>query len=492
MVQRIEPQGGSSLEHYQGIAHLNGVVRGLRHEAEGLAPALGGRRVWMVNSTARGGGVAELMGPLVLMLRELGVEANWLVMEASSEAFFRLTKRLHNLIHGQGDPELGRAERELYDRVSRETADEIQPHLRPGDVLVVHDPQPMGAGALLRERLDIAAIWRCHIGLGLDTPQTRAGWSFLDASAPPYDRAIFTAPEYIPGCFAGRAITIPPGIDPLSHKNRVLPIHKLVGILVDGALQQPFGPVLAPPFGQVAQRLRPDGAWTPAVEGEDFGLLFRPIVTQVSRWDRLKGFLPLMEGFAALKAAAVRDPPQDERSRRALAFARLVMAGPEADSVADDPEAREVLDEICAAYLALPPAVQADIVILSLPMGSPKENALMVNALQRCSDVVAQNSLQEGFGLTATEAMWKRVAVMGTHAAGLRQQIRDGIDGCLIADPEDREEIARTLRGLLCDPDRREEFARNGEQRVHEEFLVFTEVRRWLETLADVGRTRWP
>lgn len=491
MAQLVEPKHGLALERYQGIAHLNGAVRDLRQEAGRLAPTLSGRRVWMLSSTARGGGVAELMPPLLVLLRELGVETHWLVMETSEPAFFPLTKRLHNLIHGQGDPNLGPAEHELYDRVSRDTADQIQPYLRPGDILVVHDPQPMGAGAILRQRLDIAAVWRCHIGLGLDTPQTRAGWAFLDACAPAYDRAVFTAPEYIPGCFAGRATTIPPGLDPLSHKNRILPIHKLVGILVDAALLQPLGPVLAPPFAQGVARLRPDGAWQPAATREDLGLLFRPIITQVSRWDRLKGFLPLMQGFAALKAAAGRDPPQEDRLQRTLAFSRLVLAGPETGSVVDDPEANDVLGEICAAYGRLPRELQADIAILTLPMSSEKENALIVNALQRCSDVVAQNSLQEGFGLTATEAMWKRVAVMGTHAAGLRQQIRDGLDGCLVADPEDPDEIAGTLRALLCDPGRREALARSGEQRVHSEFLVFTEVRRWLEMLADVAQLRW-
>jgi trehalose synthase len=129
---------------------------------------------------------------------------------------------------------------------------------------------------------------------------------------------------------------------------------------------------------------------------------------------------------------------------------------------------------------------------VALPMSSQKHNALLVNALQRCSDVVAQNSLQEGFGLTATEAMWKRVAVMGTRAAGLRQQIRHGLDGCLVENPEDPDEIARTLRDLLCDQRRREALAGSGQQRVHDQFLVFTHVRRWLEVLADVVRARWP
>src|SRR5690606_20767374 len=104
-----------------------------------------------------------------------------------------------------------------------------------------------------------------------------------------------------PHCFVGRGAIIHPAVDPLSHKNRSLPIHKLVGVLVNGGLVRPYGPVLTPPFPDLATRFRPDGSWAPASEPEDFGLLFRPIITQVSRWDRLKGFLPLLEGFVRLK-----------------------------------------------------------------------------------------------------------------------------------------------------------------------------------------------
>jgi trehalose synthase len=490
MAQLVEPRRHISLDDYEAVAHLNGAVRDLRREAHRLLPALQGRRVWMVNSTRRGGGVAELMPPLLSLMRELGVDANWLVMETDAAEFFQLTKRLHNLIHGQGDPHLGPADRELYDQVSGDTANAIAGRIAPGDVLVVHDPQPMGAGAILRQTHDVAAIWRCHIGLDRDTPQTRAAWAFLGACASAYDAAVFTAPEYIPGCLAGRATIIHPGLDPLSHKNRDLPIHKLVGILVDGALVPPHGPVLTPPFPEPARRLQDDGGWAPVAGGKDLGLLFRPIVAQVSRWDRLKGFLPLMQGFAALK----RKPRDglDERERRTLELARLVLAGPDPAAIADDPEGRAVLAELCGEYRRFPAELREAIAIVSLPMSSRKHNALLVNALQRCSDIVAQNSLQEGFGLTATEAMWKQVAVMGTRAAGLRQQIRHGLDGCLVDDPEDPDEIAETLVNLLCDQRRRDALARSGQQRVHDQFLVFTQVRRWLEVLADVVRARWP
>ncbi|PRH89154.1 glycosyl transferase family 1 [Labrys okinawensis] len=492
MAHLVEPRHHVSLGDYEGIASLSTAVREMRQEAESLLPSLKGRRVWMVNSTSRGGGVAEVLPPLLALLRELGVEANWLVMDSENPAFFQLTKRLHNLIHGEGDPDLGNEERRLYEEVSRQTCEAILHHAAPGDVLVIHDPQPLGAGALASRKSDIATIWRCHIGLDRETPKTRAAWAFLEDFTKAYDHAVFTAPEYIPGCLAGRASIIHPAIDPLSHKNRDLSVHKLVGILANGALIRPPGPVLTPPFSDQAQRLQRDGSWAPATEPEDIGLLHRPIVTQVSRWDRLKGFRPLMEGFVALKRGQANRENLEERHRRSLQLSRLVLAGPHPASIQDDPEGKAVLTELARAYVGLEPELQADVAIVVLPMRSKKHNALLVNALQRCSDIVAQNSVQESFGLTATEAMWKRAAVLGSHAAGLRQQIRPGLDGCLLADPEDHRQITAGLDDLLRDPWKREMLGRSAQQRVHDNFLIFTQLRRWLVLMTDTVKTRWP
>jgi len=492
MVHLVEPRHPVSLAEYESVVPLSATVRNLRQEAESRLPGLKGHRVFMVNSTSHGGGVAELLPPLLGLMRELGVDANWLVMETHDPAFFRLTKRLHNLIHGMGDPNLGRAEHDLYERVSAENAKKIEKFLSPGDVLVVHDPQPMGAGAQLRERLDIAAIWRCHIGLDRETPETRAAWGFLDGYAEAYDHAVFTAPEYIPTCLAGRASIIHPAIDPLSYKNRNLPVHELVGTLANAALIKPWGPVMTPPFAEPAERLQPDGSWAPATEPEDFGLLFRPIVTQVSRWDRLKGFVPLMAGFVALKQGLEARTDLGEQHRQMLQLVRLVLAGPDPASIDDDPEGKEVLAELCAAYGALPPQIQSDIAIVSLPMASTMNNALIVNALQRCSDVVVQNSLEEGFGLTVTEPMWKRAALMGSCAVGIRQQIRPGLDGLLVKNPEDASEIAETLDTLLRDRSKRDALGRSAQQRVYDQFLVFTQVQHWLELLTNTISARWP
>lgn len=133
--------------------------------------------------------------------------------------------------------------------------------------------------------------------------------------------------------------------------------------------------------------------------------------------------------------------------------------------------------------MELPAAVQRDVAVLALPLASRKENALMVNVLQSCSSIVAQNSIEEGFGLTATEAMYKGVAVLGTHACGLRQQIRHQIDGHLVQDARDPDEIAAALDAMLADPKLRDLYGRNAQRRVHEEFLIFAQLRRWLSVL---------
>lgn len=479
----IEPQ--ISLRDYSAVAPLAAAVQELRVEAERLVPRLGGRTVWMINSTAQGGGVAEMLPTQIALLRELGVDTRWAVIETEDPRFFTFTKRLHNLIHGEGEPQISEEDREVYERVSRESADSLSKLVGERDILVVHDPQPLGAAALLKEERGLPMIWRCHIGLDEHLPQTRAAWRFLEPYAETCDRAVFSASEYIPGYLTGRATIIHPALDPLSHKNRALSINKLVGILRSAGLVASGAPMLAPPFPELATRLQPDGSWGAAGEPEDIGLLFRPIVLQVSRWDRLKGFAPLMRGFVRLKQELPERAGLDERHRRALQHARLVLAGPDPASVQDDPEAGEVLDEIRELYLSLDPALQRDIAIVSLPMGSRKFNALMVNALQRCSAVVAQNSIREGFGLTATEAMWKSHAVLGTSAVGLRQQIRDGLDGRIVEDPADPDAVARVLDEMLADEWERDRWGQSAQHRVHHEFLIFTQLRKWLGALVE-------
>jgi len=484
MLEIIQPSTSSipSLATYANDPRFASLVTELRSEAEQALPRVRGT-VWMVNSTATGGGVAEMLPGLVTLLRELGFKVNWAVIGSERPEFFQLTKRIHNLLHGQVEAgiNLTSDDARLLEQVGQANADELAPHLGPEDLLVVHDPQPLGLGKALARRPGLPTIWRCHVGLDERNAATRAVWRFLEPLLATYTTAAFSAPEYIPSFLAGRASVLHPGIDPFSHKNRHLTVSKLVGILVNAGVQAAHEPVVTPGFPVPVKRLMPDGSL--AAPGE-MGLLFRPIVLQVSRWDRLKGWRPLLDGFLRLKAQARAGQQVAElspRNRNRLDLARLVLAGPDPASVADDPEGMAVFRELREVFLALPPVDQADVALLVLPMDSRKRNALIVNALQRCASVVVQNSLREGFGLTVTEAMWKQHAVLGTQAVGIRTQLRDQIDGLLTQDPNDADEIAGHLRALLTSPKARYDMGSRAHRRVHERFLIFSQLSHYLE-----------
>ncbi len=477
-----------SFADYEAIAHLAPSVDALRARGKPVVSRLAGRTVWMVNSTAQGGGVAEMLPTMVTLLNELGIDTRWFVINTDREPFFHLTKGIHNLIHGAGDPTmLADGAREIFDMVNAENADTLAGHMKDGDVLVVHDPQPMGLAGALRDRVRLSTIWRCHIGLDESNRSTEAAWEFLRPFADDYQHSVFSADEYIPDYFRDRARLIYPALDPLSQKNRSLHLHSVVGILANSALAVPPGPVVQPPYPHIAQRLQADGLWAPAVLPADIGLLIRPIVTQISRWDRLKGWLALMEGFVRLKERYFRGREKRPAiERRRLGQARLVMAGPDPASIQDDPEGLEVIEELRSAYVALDDEMKHDIAMIALPMHDPDANALMVNALQRASTVVVQNSLREGFGLTVTEAMLKRIPVLSnSRAVGPRQQITHACDGWLIEDPEDPEQIAEGLDFLLNDRVERAALARTAERRAHQQFLIFAQLGDWLELLED-------
>ena len=483
---QLVPIGVShGLEDYEANVHLAAATAELRTETAAIVSRLSGRTVWLVSSTATGGGVAEMLPPIVKLLRDLGINTQWIVIGSTEPGFFELTKRIHNLIHGTGDPRLGTPERELFERVNRENAMALGELVSAGDILIVHDPQPVPLAGMLRGVVPLLTVWRCHIGLDIENSATRAAWDFLGPYLDAYDQAVFSAPEYIPERLAGRATVIQPGIDPLSQKNRELGLRETVEVLCNGGLIPAPSPVVHEPYAAQAQRVLSDGRHAAMKDGESLGLLTRPIVTQVSRWDRLKGFLPLMRAFAILKQSAESaDSQGDALHRRRLKLARLVLAGPDPAGVADDPEAINVIEELRGSYAEMPPAVQRDIALVMLPMQSTEQNALMVNALQRASTIVVQNSLREGFGLTIAEAMWKRVPVLtNSHACGPRQQVRDGLDGRLVRDPEDEGELQRVLNEMLADTQGRQRWGRTAQRHVYDRFLVTAQLRSWARLL---------
>jgi trehalose synthase len=486
MIEKIEINNMLTLDEFANFPHLTSSVLELQAEAATIVHKLRGKTVWMVNSTARGGGVAEMLPMLIHMIRELGVNINWLVLNSDNTKFFQVTKRIHNMIHGSGFPGFTHEERKIYESVNKENVDELMQFVKEGDVVVVHDPQPMALGKFLRDKIDVKTIWRCHIGLDVSNENTRSAWEFLKPYADSYDLGVFTAPEYIPPYMTGKAKIITPAIDPLSDKNKDLSPHKLIGILCNSGIIPERHPVVTNGFENRVMRLQADGRYAPATIPDEIGILYRPTIFQVSRWDHLKGFKPLLDAFVHLKCSVRNNMKNISNAhRRRMELARLVLAGPDPSSIQDDPEGQEVLLELSAAFRSIKPDIQRDIVLLTLPMQSRKENALMVNALHRCSSIVVQNSLQEGFGLTCTEAMWKAIPVLVSNACGLRQQVRDKIDGRMVYSANDKKEIANLINYMLSEPSKREQWGLSAKKRVLHEFLIFTQIKRWLRNLSE-------
>jgi trehalose synthase len=489
MISLIKSTDSAALVDYSAHSHLASAVRDLREEAANIRRCVNGRSILMVNSTSQGGGVAEMLPKLVGILQELGIVTRWAVMGSKDPAFFRLTKRLHNMIHGDADGSLmlSADDRRILESTAEANLEELRTILLPRDLLVIHDPQPLALGALLKKQLNLSAIWRCHIGLDEKNPCTQAAWEFLRPYAQAFDHSIFSAEEYVPDYLKDRFSIVYPAIDPLSHKNRYFRAERLTSILCNAGLAKAAEPTITNPFPEQPQRLQPDGTFGPAHLPDEIGFLYRPTVTQISRWDRLKGFQPLLEGFVRLKKGLNgRTNHRNERHRRREEILRLILVGPDPLSIQDDPEGCEVLKDLCASCNRLEPAIRKDVVLLTLPMNSRMNNALMVNSLQTASSIVVQNSIREGFGLTLTEAMWKGTPVVGSSAFGLRQQIQDRVHGRVVCDPEDAEEISQVLGEMLGADEELNRWSRNAQARVHQEFLIFNQVKAWLRILKTV------
>jgi trehalose synthase len=484
MIKIIEVKESILLKDYELYAALFMPIRELYMEAGALIPNMGRRKIWMINSTSIGGGVAEMMPRTISFFRQLGIEADWIVASTNKKEFFSLTKKIHNLVHGHGNPSFTSEEKKIYEEVNKKNAEELSMLVKPHDIVVIHDPQPMGMAKHLAEK-NVSLVWRCHIGNDDHLPQTEAAWEFLKPYAEIFKLSVFSATEYIPGYLSGKAVVIYPSIDPLDHKNRELSFHKIIGILSNAGLIANYNP-LTPAFSEGAKRLQPDGSFQSPLFPSDPGIIFRSAIVQISRWDRLKGFAPLLNGFRELKKNISKYGGDTPRNLRRIKLSNLILAGPDPDFVEDDPEGREVLNGISEIYMKLDAEIQRHVVVLILPMSSRKYNGLIVNALQRIATIVVQNSIKEGFGLTVTEALWKSKTVLGTNACGIRQQIRDGIDGKLIKNPEDPAEIAAMLAFILNSPKERDVWSHSGQKKVIENFLIFTQIRKWIKLFADL------
>jgi trehalose synthase len=426
---------------------------------------LGERRVWNVNSTARGGGVAELLRPLVGYARGAGVDARWVVIGGDAP-FFAVTKRIHNRLHGaQGDGRaLDDAARRAYEAPLAAAAEELAGLVRPGDVVILHDPQTAGMAARV-QAAGATVVWRCHIGLDVPNAVARSAWSFLHPYVVAADAYVFSRRAFAwDGLDAGRIHLIAPSIDAFAPKNQQLDADTVAAVLRAAG-------IVAGGDRSAATYRRQDG--TPArverraatIEDAPLGP-DDPVVLQVSRWDALKDPIGVIEGFAAHVPGA-----------------HLLYAGPAVEAVSDDPEGERVLREAIAARAALPPEARSRVHLAALPMEDPEENATIVNALQRHARVVVQKSLAEGFGLTVAEAMWKGRPVVASRIGGIQDQIADGESGVLLDDPSDLAAYGAALRGLLEHRAAAERIGEQARERVRDEFLSTRSLLQYLELI---------
>jgi trehalose synthase len=417
-----------------------------------------GRAVWNVNSTARGGGVAEMLLSLLAYAHGADVDARWVVISGDPE-FFTITKRIHNHLHaapGDGG-ELGAAERRTYEASLAPNAAELLALVRPSDVVIVHDPQPAGLIPALKERLGVPVIWRCHVGIDVPSPLARRAWDFLRPYVARADAHVFSRRAFRwEGLEEARTEIIAPVIDAFSPKNQELAPETVAAILHVAGLNADYDGDADATFHRI------DG--TPARVDRRASLSEErplrstdPMVLQVSRWDRLKDPAGVVRGFADHVA-----PGTD---------AHLVYAGPAMAAVADDPEGAGVFAEVEALHASLPRSLRARVHLARLPMEDVAENAAIVNALQRRAEVVVQKSLAEGFGLTVAEAMWKAKPVVASRIGGIQDQITDGTSGRLVDDPRDLAAYGAAVRDLLADRERARRMGRAAQERVRDGFL---------------------
>ncbi|MFL5932370.1 MAG: glycosyltransferase [Gaiellaceae bacterium] len=459
---RLEPLiGPGRLARYEAIA-------------EATQTRLAGRAVLNVNSTATGGGVAEMLQTLLAYGRGAGLDVRWLVIQGDPE-FFAITKRIHNGLYGSpGDgAALGEAERLHYERVSRRNAEELLAVVRAGDVVLVHDPQPAGIAAALRGA-GARIVWRCHVGIDEPNEWSERAWAFLRPYLDEVDAFVFSRRAFAPSWAAPeRTHVIPPSIDPFSAKNEPISRRNVRLALAYVGLLGGDGSVPAVPFtrrdgspGRINRRV--DVLQTGPPPPPD-----APLVVQVSRWDRMKDMPGVMTGFATHVDPALG--------------AHLLLAGPAVTGVADDPEAAEVLEECVALWRDLPHALRSRVHLACTPMADPDEAASIVNALQRHASVVVQKSLAEGFGLTVAEAMWKGRPIVASAVGGIVDQIVDGVHGVLVEDPRDLRVFGSAVETLLRDRAEAERLGENARGRAGAEFLGDRHLEQYGRLLEQLG-----
>ncbi len=392
-----------SLEIYEPLIGSERLERILRK-----AERVRGFHAIHVSSTFYGGGVTEILTPLTLTMNAQGIETGWRLIQGTP-AFFECTKKLHNTLQGDAI-ELTPEEIETYEQVTLENATRL--HIEDCDAVIVHDPQPL---ALINHFPDRAAqwFWQCHVDLSAPHEGT---WKYLRTFIEQYNTAIFSLPDYRQQLSVDQRF-VTPAINPFSPKNCELSEAEKKECLARYRIP-----------------------------------LDRPLVVQVSRFDRWKDPLGVIEAV---------------RKARKQVDCTLVLLGNDA---LDDPEAHVILEMVRSS-------IDERVMVLTA------DDATLVNALQREATVVLQKSIREGFGLTVTEAMWKGAAVIGGNVGGIKHQICDGENGFLV---DSVDQAADRIVQILQDRDLRQRLGARARETVRENFLMSRLVEDWIDLMSEV------
>lgn len=395
------------IENYKSIVGQEAIDQLIQ-----LVNPLKGIRITHVSSTFTGGGVAEILAKMVPLTQSLGIETHWKVITGNSE-FFRCTKNFHNALQGNRI-RIAPAQLKVFEEVTKANAEELQELLQNSEIVIIHDPQPL---ALINHFPNRHGkwIWRCHIDASKPFWPV---WKYISAIASKYDASIFSLAEFAHP-LPHPMFIIPPSIDPLSDKNIELPEKEIQ---------------------QVVESFKIDPQ--------------RPLILQVSRFDKFKDPVGVIEAFRLAK----KFNPNIQ----------LILAG---GGASDDPEGDLILNDSKVAA-----AEDPDIHILMLPNDANKT----INALQRAANIVVQKSIKEGFGLTVTEALWKGKPVIGGNTGGIRLQVINNQTGFVVNTPEG---AAYRTRFLLQHPDIGIEMGKHAKEYVRTKFLNTRHLRDYLSLI---------
>ncbi|MBN2102489.1 glycosyltransferase [bacterium] len=373
------------------------------------AKSLYGKRILHINSTFIGGGVAEILNNLIPLMNNLGLDVDWRVLHATPD-LYHLTKKMHNGLQGESISFTDH-EKRLYIQASENFS--VYAKI-DHDLVIVHDPQPLPLIDFYKKRQPW--VWRCHIDL---SDPDMALWDFLKGMIIRYDLAIVSKRDYSKKDLAVRQRIVAPVIDPLTPKNMPLSGQQIFHYLSEFNIPRD-----------------------------------KPLVTQISRFDKWKDPLGVIEVIKKVKQKI---------------DCRLVLCG---SMAMDDPEGVEIYNLVNKKGKDL--IKRGDLILLTF------ENTFLVNLLQRVSAVILQKSIREGFGLTVTEAMYKEKPVVASNVGGIPLQITDHVDGLLV-EPEDYQGAADRIIELLKNPEWGQKLGKKAKEKVQENFLITRLLRDYLD-----------